>query len=289
MKSENEEFYRNFCEALPNENGFVGTCAYALSEIARPEIKVTKSVLMSHTLRLGDLDSRQDEGFEISIKTSKCTSMHRPKSFKKYGLRVETPGVGLTQAEQDKEDEDRKRKAVFAQLKMRSEYYIDRDGQAAAAAAADDGGDVKMEDGEEEREATSSTNLFEKMEQVQKEELVRGFKYGSSYVPCPDGQFERLPTKKGIDICGFFPAKNVCPHFLVSSYPLPSVPVTDHYVIFSFVVNSLWEKFNISGGTRLPLPNRLRFRLLRRPWIRRRCWLLRDGHRRTAWIRRWEF
>ena len=44
---------------------------------------------------------------------------------------------------------------------------------------------------------------------LEKEDLVRGFKYGSSYVPCPSGQFERLATSKGLDICAFFEQKNV--------------------------------------------------------------------------------
>lgn len=55
-------------------------------------------------------------------------------------------------------------------------------------------------------------------EKVEKEQLIKGFKYGSTYVPCPDGQFERLNTKKGIEICGFFLKKNV--RLLHSRLPL---------------------------------------------------------------------
>lgn len=52
-------------------------------------------------------------------------------------------------------------------------------------------------------------NVHNPVEKIDKEQLIRGFKYGTTYAPCPDGQFPKLPTKKGIDFEGFFKAKNV--------------------------------------------------------------------------------
>jgi len=67
---------------------------------------------------------------------------------------------------------------------------------------------------EDDEEKTGDNDL----EKVEKEELVRGFKYGTTYAPCPDGQFPKLPTTKGIQICGFFPDKTVRIFNSVSSF-----------------------------------------------------------------------
>jgi ATP-dependent DNA helicase 2 subunit 2 len=168
---------------------------------------------MGTVLRLGDVDTKSDEALEIVIKTSKCTALSRPKSWKKFAIRERL----------DDEDEDMSddgNKVTYAQLKMRTEYLVDRSG----GNEEDNDGDVKMEDGDVKMEVDDEILLdegdtsekekrekekAEQLEKVEKEQLVRGFKYGTTYAPCPDGQFPRLHTKKGIDICGFFPAKNV--------------------------------------------------------------------------------
>lgn len=191
LQTENEAFYREFVAKL--DNGVLGTCAHALQEIARPEVKVTKSVLMGSVLRIGDVNGRPDEAMEIMIKTSKCTALARPKSWKRFAKRGEEKSAedGETKMEVD---EDEAEQVLFAQLKMRSEYYLEN---------KDENGEIKVkqEDGGEP---------VEEEQRLEKEELTRGFKYGSTYVPCPDGQFERLKTKKGIELLGFFNKKNVC-------------------------------------------------------------------------------
>jgi len=186
LKIENEAFYHKLTSSL--NNGLVGTCAFALQEISRPDIKETKSALMGTVLRLGDVDVRPEEAIEILVKASKCTALARPKSWKKFGRREKDD-------DQMQVDGEAEEKIVFAQLKMRTEYYIDH------SAPEED----KMDVGSDAEEEDKDKNI----EKVEKEQLIRGFKYGSTYAPCPDGQFPRLNTRKGIDICGFFHAKNV--------------------------------------------------------------------------------
>jgi len=196
----NEDFYRLLQTSLPNSA--LGTCALALTETAMPFIKETKSTLMGTTLRLGDTEVRGEEALEIWIKTSKCTAISRPKGWKKFGKREEKEKMeGM-----DVDEEEGGRKAQYAQLKMQTEYYLDRSNDDDEEKDRNEEDDVEMDDGEE---ATKSSDA----QKVEKEDLVRGFKYGTTYAPCPDGQFPRLNTKKGIDICGFFPAKNVCSSF----------------------------------------------------------------------------
>ncbi|KAG6831636.1 hypothetical protein H0H92_008713 [Tricholoma furcatifolium] len=209
FKKVNEAFYHQFVSAL--SNGYVGTCEDALQETARPDIKETRSTLMATVLRLGDVDIMPDQAIELVVKTAKCTAISRPKSWKKFGMREsksKEAGEEESIAMEDDEDLEQATKVAYAQLKMRTEYYVD---QSPEADAEDD---FKMEDDDEDlltKKAAAKSEEQEKtqhLEKVEKEELVRGFKYGTTYAPCPDGQFPRLNTRKGIDICGFFPAKN---------------------------------------------------------------------------------
>ncbi|KAJ7789458.1 ku80-like protein [Mycena olivaceomarginata] len=254
IKTENEAFYRQLIDDL-GDNGVMGTCALALRETVRPDIKVTKSVLMGTTLRLGDTDSRPEEAMEINVKTSKCTAQSRAKSWKKFGERKKRREDGKVKVEDDDEDDEMdvdgeeptqgaKKKVTFAQLKMRTEYYVDRRDH-------DEDEDVKMEEVEKEPEPEPEedddgpTNKIDPgLEQVDKEELIRGFKYGTTYVPCPDGQFGRLPTKKGIDICGFFLAKNfrreLCLGEIQYVWGDPSQP--EQQVAISSIAQAMFEK-----------------------------------------------
>ncbi|KDR84736.1 hypothetical protein GALMADRAFT_233050 [Galerina marginata CBS 339.88] len=206
MKRTNEEFYKTLTSAM--RSGVLGTCAHAIRETTAPDIKPVKSMLMGTVLRIGDVETRSDEAIELSVKASKCTAMAKPKGWKKFGLRESAENDAM-EVDEDEEDEADK-KAVFAQLRLRSEYYVNRN----PATEEDGDGDTKMkqEDDDEnlleEGSGNSDAPKNESLEKVEKEDLVRGFKYGTTYAPCPDGQFPKLPTRKGIDICGFFPAKN---------------------------------------------------------------------------------
>jgi ATP-dependent DNA helicase 2 subunit 2 len=166
----------------------MGTCALALQDIARPDMRVVKPVLMGTVLRIGDVDARPEEAMEIMIKTSKCTALARPKGWKRFMKRetdeeIEKMEVDGTHSEQE---------TTYVQLKMRTEYFLEK---------SEEDGNLEGGMSEESRQR--------EMRKIEKEELIKGFKYGSTYVPCPDGQFERLKTRKGIDICGFFKKKNV--------------------------------------------------------------------------------
>ena len=175
---------------------------------------------MGSVLRLGDVDTRPEEAFEIMIKTSKCTAITRPKSWKRFALR---PDEAKKKKERDNnamdvdedEDDDQEmpdsqnvaeagpvdgKKVAYAPLKQRTEYYVDRSDE--------------MDEDDDRLQGLTAAQLLDPafnphLQKVEKEQLVRGFKYGTSYVPCPDAQFPRLPTKKGIDICGFLSSKHV--------------------------------------------------------------------------------
>ncbi|KAF8171709.1 SPOC like C-terminal domain-containing protein [Mycena galopus ATCC 62051] len=266
FKAENEEFYKSMVDSL-EDKGILGTCALALRETVRPDIKITKSTLMGTTLCLGDNATRPEEAMEINIKTSKCTAQSHPKSWKKFAERRRRRGEGGKAGAGDDDDNDddedmdvdeeqptqgAKKKVTFTQLKMRTEYYVDRRDHNSD----NEGEDVKMEepakekepepedDDDDDEEGGATNKIDPGLEQVDKEELIRGFKYGTTYVPCPDGQFERLPTKKGIDICGFFLAKNfrreLCLGEIQYVWGDPSQP--EQQVAISSIAQAMYEK-----------------------------------------------
>ncbi|KAI0344219.1 SPOC domain-like protein [Trametopsis cervina] len=187
IKRANEEFYHKFVGQL--ENGVVGNAAFALAEISRPEVKQTKSALLGTVLRLGDTETNTEESIEITVKVSKCTSLARPKTWKKFALR-RRPEDPEDVVMKEPDDEDDERKVLFAQLGMKTKYVLD-----------------SASEGEQEDDETSA-DATKEMDPVEKEDLIRGFKYGTSYAPCPDGTFPRLPTRKGIDICGIISKDN---------------------------------------------------------------------------------
>lgn len=201
-KRENEVFYHKFTSAIPNS--VMGTLSFALQEITRPEIKQTRSTLMATVLTLGDPSNNPLEALEIIVKTSKCTALARPKSWKRFapreGKHADEMDVDSVPTKVGAGSEDTK--TVWAQLKMRTEFHVERDEQ--------DNDDERNEDMDVDDTKRGGAK-------VEKEQLVRGFKYGSSYVPCADGQFEKLSSQKGIFICGFFNADNVCPN--LSTHP----------------------------------------------------------------------
>jgi ATP-dependent DNA helicase 2 subunit 2 len=183
---ENESFYHKFTSVIPNS--VMGTLSFALEEVSKPEVKETRSTLMSNILRLGDPANNPLEAIEIVVKTSKCTALARPKPWKRFAPRERKPADemdvdSVPTRNHDWDDEEGAKKTVWSQLRMRTEFHVEHDDQEDDEKGNEDDMDI---DGVKNCGA-----------KVEKEQLVRGFKYGSSYVPCPDGQFAKLKHTDG--------------------------------------------------------------------------------------------
>lgn len=127
------------------------------------------------------------------VKTSKCTALSRPKGWKRFAKRPRKDA-----ADEDEVEEVEDGVAEFAQLHMRTDFYLERP----------DAGDADSASAKKNGERVLSAETTTPPQKVEKEELIRGFKYGSSFAPCPEGQFPKLSTRKGIQICGFFRTKS---------------------------------------------------------------------------------
>ena len=117
----------------------------------------------------------------------------------------------------------RQRGQVYVPVATRTKYYVRKSkAEIRKAKAAKDGDantqDVNMDADDEDGDDSDAEEVLDLedpqvratyYDEVEREGLVRGFKYGTSYAPCPEGQFPKLNTKKGIDFCAFFKRDNV--------------------------------------------------------------------------------
>ena len=176
---------------------------------------MVKSALLGTLLRIGDVDTRSEEAIEVPVKMSRCTAVTRPPSMKKFAKRA----IMDINEDQTIPDEEEERQDVYAQLLLHTDYYIsndtgekteDKNGDAMDVDEKQDEDTNKTEtETETENENENENEKSGSQQKINESQLIRGFKYGASYVPCPDGTFPRLSTRKGIDICGFFPETNV--------------------------------------------------------------------------------
>lgn len=177
----------------------MGTCAYALHETSRPEPRATKSAMQNNIFRIGDPESMPDQAIEITVKTSKATAIVRPHTMKKFAKRE----VASTREEgmewEPSQGPNSNEQKLYVELRRRTEYMVrlPEPKDSTEAEEKEDG-----EDGEGEKPEPSG-------EIVDKETLVKAFKYGSTWVPCEEGHFDGLHTRKGIEVHGFIPESTV--------------------------------------------------------------------------------
>ena len=178
---------------------------------------------------------------KIKVKVSKCTAFARPKGWKKFGMRENKRAWEENNGEDGMIVDEAEEKKVYAQLAMRTEHFVEEDqdeedeGKPRDPDAMDE--DLENEEGE--------TNENPPREIIKKESLTRGYKYGSSFVPCPT--FLPLPqpsTKRGFDFCGVFSIKNfrwdMCMGEVQYIWGDPDSPT--HQVALSSIVQAMYEK-----------------------------------------------
>lgn len=198
MQQANEELYKKLVGEL--DSGRVGTCEYALQVAAEPDIKVTKTAMTKMSLTIGDVQTRSEDSIIIPVKTGKATAVVRPAALKKFARRDGPSGLG-TSSNKLFGISDNKSKVPtgaistyldnVAPLEMRTQFVLPRsqDDQSRDPNNVDDEDDDPADVQNEER--------------VEKEDLTRSFKYGSTWVPIEDLSEDRLSTQQGLEVVGF--------------------------------------------------------------------------------------
>ena len=224
----------------------MGTLAYALQVTQSPDIKITKSTLSKTTLSIGDIHLRPDESIQIMVKTGKATATVRPPSLKKFAMR--TDGSGGPKESQHQPQPSKPTMPSLgdvAPLEMRTQYVVKE---------SDDIDDPKankpIRDFDDEDEEDVSKDTFQDSQRVEKEDLTRAYKYGSTWIPIEDESADRLSTVKGLEVIGFSYEDLVrFPISLMDPYPM---------VPHSGRGNGLWAKSITSlQTTKFPVPKLL--------------------------------
>ena len=176
----------------------MGTLAYALEVTRSPEIKITRSTLSKTTLSIGDIHLKPDESVQILVKTGKATAIVRPPSLKKFAVR--TDGSSSKESEHQSQQSKPVMPALedVAPLEMRTQFVVKKSDDIDALKANKPIRDFDDEDEEDEYKDT-----FQDSQSVEKEDLTRAYKYGSTWIPIEDESADKLSTVKGLEVVGF--------------------------------------------------------------------------------------
>ncbi|KAG9127750.1 ATP-dependent DNA helicase II subunit 2 [Ceratobasidium sp. 392] len=226
VKRINENFWTQFIDRV--ENGQMGTCAFALHETSRPEPRPTKSAMSNNVFRIGDPESMPNQAIEIAVKTSKATAIVRPHTMKKFARR-DTAGARESQGSNEElTQQARGDHRLYVELKRRTDYVVK---------PPESSHETEDEDEEQEKQEPPG-------EVVEKEVLVKAFKYGSTWVPCEEGHFEGLHTRKGIEVHGFIPESTYRRYFSMGEvqYIYADVGSSRAQVAFSSIVHAMFKK-----------------------------------------------
>lgn len=242
-----EKFWRTFTDLLfekvsatteseamlPDRQTFEEALAYA--RLPRPA--VVNGTVSGIDLHIGSPDVNPDQAISIPIKYSKATMKARPPSLSKawkaaMDLQGPQPGAdsyrdmganqlmaSLTEQRQSqggKLDPADIAAMVSADIKQHSTYVIKKQeptantATQATQATQQDPDFVDPEEGGDGGTAAPPADEEEAEEEfVAKEDIVKAWRFGSTWVPMEADMFEPLVTDKGVEVLNFIPTANV--------------------------------------------------------------------------------
>jgi ATP-dependent DNA helicase 2 subunit 2 len=206
----------------------------ALSAARRPRAAVVNGTVSGIDLYIGSSEIDPEQAIRIPIKYSKATMKARPPSLSKAWkpamdlqapLQSKTGGApsasqlmsSIAQQSQSAHGPSAGDLAamISADVKHHSAYVIKRpvgeeggkETQTQASQAPNYGLEGLDEEYNEEPQEPEAEQ--EEEEVVAKEDIVKAWRYGSTWVPMEADTFEPLDTRKSVEVLGFFPQENV--------------------------------------------------------------------------------
>lgn len=185
-----------------------------LSQIRMPRPDMVNGTQVGTCLYIGAEPIDAEQAICIPLKYTKATAKARPPTLSKAwktAVDLQQPAGTLpshseasqlfntlqSQSQSQGGQGGNLAALVSAEVKQHSTYFLKK-AEAAKTEAAEGAEDLPaMAEDEEEREY------------IPKEELVKAWRYGSSWIPVEDETFEPLQTQKGVEVLGFIPQKNV--------------------------------------------------------------------------------
>lgn len=207
-----------------------------LEEARRPHPATTEGTVQSIHLYIGAAGIDDVQAISIPLQYSKATMKARPPSLSKTwktAVDMQAPAKGTQASQMLSQLESQSQHApqpsdiagmISSKINRHSTYFIVHKPERADApstqsatqrtynieddedflpppSAAPTQTQTRTQEEEEEEEAEE--------EAVEKEDLVKAWRFGSSLIPVEADTFEPLLTQKGIEVLGFIPQANV--------------------------------------------------------------------------------
>lgn len=184
-------------------------------QVARePDIKITRSALMSNFLTIGDVTNRPEDAISINVQLAKATSTVSPPTMKRFVKKlppgeVEGSQSGNLSDSQSQSDSSQGtmneapppllEPVEASPLDIRTEYVRKVD-QKVYDEFIEMPTKQRLKDKKRKR-----THEGENVELVDKTNLIRAYKYGQTWVPIEDDSSgaDSMATIKGVEIVGF--------------------------------------------------------------------------------------
>lgn len=189
---------------------------------------------MKSVFRIGSTELNGDEGIEFAIRYSKATSLARPISLKRVikekveamrptkGLagersQVGEEGNGSTSTSTVEEGGALIGEGLEADVTPFIKYVVMRKKDKDKNMDVDVDGEVnELSDGENDNNNEEQEWVEE---EVDKENLKKAYKFGSTWVPIDEDDFEKMVSTAGLDVLGFIKEDTVSSsHLLLSSF-----------------------------------------------------------------------
>ncbi|BEJ02117.1 hypothetical protein CcaverHIS631_0607990 [Cutaneotrichosporon cavernicola] len=220
-----------------------------LEEARRPHPATTEGTVSGIHLYIGAAGVDSDAAISIPMQYSKATMKARPPSLSKTwktAVDVQAPARG-TEASQllsQIESQGALVGAISGKINRHMLYFIRRAEAASFQATQSQPQSQRIEDDPDFILPTQTQTLTQTVEEepVEKEDLVKAWRFGSSLIPVEADTFEPLPTQKGIEVLGFIPQAHVRKYMLIGEvrYLWPDLASGRAQIQFSAFVSALF-------------------------------------------------
>jgi ATP-dependent DNA helicase 2 subunit 2 len=224
-----ERFWRKFCLHLsdvtppdqPHLLPSVGSLLDALSAARGPVLDGPKSMLSKSIFRIGEMADSPEQAIEVPVRYSKATALARPQSLKKViasqvaRLKTlpESITAGASQAPRASQSQSQLYGAgtstaavtsgiagIEADVSAYTKYFV--------VQKKEEQEDIEMEDGEGERRIQDDDADVEDEAQYEEMEVdiancTKAYRFGSTWVPLNEEDFDTMPTTSGFEVLGF--------------------------------------------------------------------------------------
>ena len=239
-----EKFWRTFVNLLHEAMSkttdsedflpFLGTFEEALAASRLPRPAVVNGTVSSIDLHIGSPDVDPEQAILIPIRYSKATMKARPPTLSKawkpamdlqghqrQGVSTNSASNLLANsvAEQSQALDVPAAQSdlaamISADVKSYSAYVVKRaDKTAPPSSGASQFNGTQAEGGPTQATESTLAGIDEgdpdEEEPVAKEDIVKAWRFGSTWVPMEQDTFDPLDTRKGVEILGFFPRSAV--------------------------------------------------------------------------------